>query len=483
MELAGFRVKDALRWTWGGLMDGRPGLLAAFSALVAGVLVLPMTIGVLDEKKILLIAAVLSVAPLGGVLRVRLLPVVPALVFVPVGICYHMLSEWLVIGLGFTALCASGFVPLRGPEAWLLRLFGAFVLLTMTSLVNSGDLYYSVISYGHFLAVLCTAGLMAVYARTPERFYGILRVFLVLAVANSLHILARGSLSRFFGFGGVMFIDYAGLGIVGCSIAAFFARGGRRILFIALAALLMTGLAATQTRNPFPVIFGTGCFLAVVAFVKNRALGVSRARVLGVALLVFVIVGLVVAIVLLTQKGLASRVADASIEEMVIENEDDIGQNSLLTRVLIWDTALNAFKAHPILGIGMFSFPRVSATWATIPESIHDLYVEGRSPHIGYLMVLCEAGMVGLAGFLVFVGAWLITAMRSVEKHPHESILQCRFLALGTTTYLALSLVVTDAWLMGNGSVVLGGILGLSVGAASMKNEESGGKPGSETGV
>lgn len=451
-----------------GLRQGRPLYLLAFSALISVLSLSPIVIFSMDLRSIAAIV-VLCMALYATVFVDRLVWVVPLVLFIPSGFSHFWYSEWAVLVLA-AALLVRG-IPAHRSDPWARKLGGflVFMALTLPSLVHTDVPLISVVSYGHLLSALAASLLVVTYVRTPEGFFRLLAVFAAVTAANSLHILMhRVSGDRFFGFGGVMFIDYAGMGMVGCVTSTFFTKGRTRAALVATAALLSAGLVATQTRNPIPVILGTGLLLAFVAFIKNRAFGISRMRVVTVSSVVLIITTLGGATLLSTDTGLAARVKSSSFEDMAIENALDVSRNTLLTRVLIWDTAINAFRAHPFFGIGAFSFPRVSKKYATINEVLHELYVRNLSPHHGYLMVLCETGIVGLVGFGVFLLSWLRVGLNSIGHTTNRTVVHCRMLALAGTIYVILSLAVTDAWLIGNGAVVLGMVWGLVVAASLM---------------
>ena len=154
-------------------------------------------------------------------------------------------------------------------------------------------------------------------------------------------------------------------------------------------------------------------------------------------------------------------------------DEEGGTSNSLVMRVLIWSTAYNAFVAHPIVGIGVYGFPSSSAQYYTFPKLLYDRYVKGLTPHVGYLAVATETGVVGLAGFLFFVIAGIRTVFRPLGElsgadRTHSLIFAWVF------SYIVLSMFTTDAWLWGQGIVLVGIVLGLSLGAAKESTAKSG---------
>ena len=71
--------------------------------------------------------------------------------------------------------------------------------------------------------------------------------------------------------------------------------------------------------------------------------------------------------------------------------------------MFIWHTAINTFSRKPLIGIGLYSFKYTSKEYYTIPKPFFKQYVENRTPHVAYLEVLVESGIIGFLGFLIFL--------------------------------------------------------------------------------
>jgi O-antigen ligase len=147
-----------------------------------------------------------------------------------------------------------------------------------------------------------------------------------------------------------------------------------------------------------------------------------------------------------------------------VRTVEDFSINSMVTRLLVWMTAWQAFLAHPLLGIGAYSFPFASAEYFTIPPSLYLRYVRGLSPHVTYLASLAETGIVGLTGFLVFLGSSLRTATRAVRL---SRVGEERFVSTSlfvVQLYIAVSMTMTDAWLWGQCGMLWALILRMNAG-------------------
>ena len=91
------------------------------------------------------------------------------------------------------------------------------------------------------------------------------------------------------------------------------------------------------------------------------------------------------------------------------------------------------------------------------------MFARGSHPHITYLAVLVETGIIGLLGFLYFIfsiGKFALHSMKSVQKASDFK----RTLLINTSfVYVFISMGMTDAWLWGQFAVLLGFLLGLTV--------------------
>ena len=134
-----------------------------------------------------------------------------------------------------------------------------------------------------------------------------------------------------------------------------------------------------------------------------------------------------------------------------------------MTRLLIWDTAINAFKHHPIIGIGVYSFPFESAQYYTISKELFKDYVKGLSPHITYLAVLTETGILGFIGFIIFLISSIRLGIKSLNLASTEQQKFYSLLILSLNIYIFYSMFLSDAWLWGQCGMLWGMILGMSI--------------------
>jgi O-antigen ligase len=263
---------------------------------------------------------------------------------------------------------------------------------------------------------------------------------------------------RAYGVAGIMYVDYVGIGILLTLISLILTKN-RKILNLSFLVILLLFSILTQTRNIYVTLFIT-IFILFIYLIKNSKEFEIKRSSLIILIAVFITV-FIISFVVVNQVSpeFTERFTRIGKVEQVLDKEGRL-QSTLFTRVLIWSTSINAFNAHPIIGIGAFAFPFSSYQYYTIPDYLFETYVKGLSPHQGYLAVLTETGIIGFIGFLIFIYFIfkvsknnLRLAKTGEEKYRAVSLL---FLLV----YIAVSLLMTDAWLWGQGAILWGLVLG-----------------------
>jgi O-antigen ligase len=147
-------------------------------------------------------------------------------------------------------------------------------------------------------------------------------------------------------------------------------------------------------------------------------------------------------------------------------------ENSLGSRILIWDTAIRAFEAHPVFGIGVYSFRYSSYQYSQLPKFLYRKFVENLSVHQTHLAVLAETGLIGFLGFAVFIFTLLKLSFRAVRIARDEFGRRHALVAAVGVVYCTASMVVTDAWLWGQQIVLLGLVVGSMLAVRNIGNAE-----------
>jgi O-antigen ligase len=390
--------------------------------------------------------------------------VLVVLLFVNQGMWNLSLSALFPFMMLLFVAFASRRVSLRELPMGVWALVCVFMAAALLSTVNSIDKTRSISMAAQLVSFLATIVAVFMLVSSYRIMKRIIIVFITLNCANSLAILcmAMQTGSREFGFAGIWFVDFAGLGIIMATTCFFSSSGWKKVGWLAAACLQAAGLFATQTRNPIMVLGLVGATVVIALLGKSRQLLISRKTVLSTSAITALIAALLLGLALISSGQFKERFSKTTLSARGIRGASDIGGNSLLTRVLIWDTAINAFKAHPFIGIGIYSFPIASRKYYTFHDVLYTLFVKGFSPHVAYLTALCETGILGLAAFIAMMLSFFRVGLRNLDcSHgPQEKRYSIMLFAL--VSYIMFSCAVTDAWFYSHAIVLFGIIAGLT---------------------
>lgn len=294
----------------------------------------------------------------------------------------------------------------------------------------------------------------------------ILLTFVVLVTFDALNVifLALTKGGRTFGFSGVVFVDYSAILIVPLLIMLLFDPSKNKKLFSIAIIIILTGLIFSQTRNSFISLILT--FLSVFVFIifKSDKFRLHKGKIIRLSLSSIILgAGLIYLLTVFTPDSFKRFEELNKGKTVTIRTEDDLTTNSLLTRLLIWDTAINAFNKHPIIGIGIYSFPFESKHFYTISKRLYKSFVEGLSPHVTFIANLAETGLIGFLGFLILLGSSIITTFRSVNLAKTEEQKYYSLIILTLQVYIFYSMFLSDAWLWGQCGMLWGLVMGVSI--------------------
>ncbi|MDQ7815408.1 MAG: O-antigen ligase family protein [Melioribacteraceae bacterium] len=288
-------------------------------------------------------------------------------------------------------------------------------------------------------------------------------LFFILAVlTHSLYVIYDGFTSgrRTFGILGVYYIDYAGLGSLLSFILLLYSKGLKKISYSILFFIISLGLIITQTRNAWLSTAFAIFTLIIYLFINSKKVFIKR-YILG--LLALLVVGLL--IINLTSSGVdvSQRIDVESQSVTLTEDPESIGTNSFVSRIMIWHTAIVAFGEHPFIGIGAYAFKHTSQFYYKIPKGFHKLWVEGRTPHITFLQVLTETGIVGFVAFLFFIFVLIKLLLKTVKLPKTREEYIITIMTVWSLVYILFSMMMTESWLYGPYIIWFGILLGLLV--------------------
>ena len=349
---------------------------------------------------------------------------------------------------------------LHTPLSVPLTIYGCAVL---PSLVNAVDPLHSIALMFNMVAFLVAMYATYVSARDLRSVRRLAWWFLGMVILNAvvLILVALSTGQRQYGFATIMYVDYAGLGL--CILASMTIMAKRRRRWVLLSATLLVGAALilTQTRNAWISAFVT-LVVSVLYLARHPSLtGLSRSALIRSVMVGLMVLVILATLVVLVNPSIADRAASTAETEAEASGETVVVKSSLITRMMIWEATLNAFLSHPFVGIGVYGFAKASRQYSHLPRVFYDLYVRDLSPHVTFFAVLAETGLVGMAGFLVFLVGAMRVSLRTVRTAANLALQRRAFLGLVGVVYCTVSMFFTDAWLWGHGIVLLGLIIGL----------------------
>jgi len=337
-----------------------------------------------------------------------------------------------------------------------------FIVLILPSFSNYSQLLNVIISL-KLISFFLVFTIIGVVAADTRKIILILNTFLILSFLNALHLIymAVSSGARVFGFAGIMYVDYAGIAII-ISLYFFIYQEKRRWINFILFLTIALALILTQTRNAW-ITSGLAVSLILTQFF------ISGKKYSSVKINKYLLICMMsVAAIIISYQAItfnpktferfqtAEQVGSRGIDQM-----SEI--NTLVTRVLIWHTAWNAFKSSPYIGVGLYNFQFVSGNYYTINEVLYKEFVEGLSPHQTFLEILTETGILGFTGFIIFLGALIIFAVQNIRRSRNKEEKFYSNLVFWLMFFILSSMMMTDAWLSGHGLMLWGVVVGLII--------------------
>jgi len=299
-----------------------------------------------------------------------------------------------------------------------------------------------------------------------KKINNIIMMFISLVAIDSIVIvmleLIQGG--RLFGISGVVFVDYGAISIIPLLLYVVFSKKYYSKFYIFVALLVLAGLIFSQTRNSFISLILTALTILIFLFFKSDKFNISRSKLVGTFLAAIVFTFSLILILTVTNPKVFERFTELEKSSTLnVKTEADFTGNSLLSRILIWDTAWNAFKEHPVIGIGAYSFPFESGKYYTISKNLFDEFVKGLSPHVTFFANLSETGILGFVGFIILLTSSLSIALKSVKLANSEDQKFYSLIIFSLQIYIFFSMFLTDAWLWGQCGMLWGIVMGVSI--------------------
>lgn len=339
-----------------------------------------------------------------------------------------------------------------------------FFLLMLVSYLNTTRLMISVIVMLNFISMSLVIYCIGTSITNYRQIAPLIFVFLTVSALNGLHVIHGGITEggRKFGFMGVTYVDFVCIAILILFGIALYYR--KFILNSILVLFFSVSFFYTQTRSTMLALLAALIVGLAFIYINSEKFFFKKSVLLKYFLAAALCLTVIFIFITSFQPETAQRFSELSSGNAInLVDEKSFGQSSIITRVLIWYTALNAIKAHPIIGIGAYSFPFESFYYNTLPSDLFKLFVNGLTPHITYLAVLTETGIIGLVGFLLFLISTIAMPLRAFFNARAENQKYFSFGILLVQIYIACSMFVSDAWLWGQCGMLWSLVLGISL--------------------
>lgn len=340
-----------------------------------------------------------------------------------------------------------------------------YILSILPSFYNSVDKLVTLGKLFNIVAMLIVMYSISISMRDDKKIASIIYLFLTGVFFNTIYVVysAISTGNRAFGFSGVFYVDFVGLGSLFLVIIFIYTKGAKKIFSGFLLIFFITGLMLTQTRNAW-LSFALSFILLMLYLLKNHKNYSVSPKLLTSFILFMLIVGTVVYFSASNiSTSLNDRISGKTQITELTESTASIGENSFITRALIWHTAGNAFLKHPFVGIGIYSFPFSSQYYYTIPKAFYKVYVEGRTPHVTFIAVLAETGIIGFIGFIFLLIVIIKTAFQNLKQLKSRRNIPFSLIINWTFIYMLISMFMTDAWLWGQQLMIIAIFLGLLI--------------------
>jgi O-antigen ligase len=292
----------------------------------------------------------------------------------------------------------------------------------------------------------------------------VIKIYLILVFLNSVDVIVQAIITskRVFGFAGIMFVDYVGIGVVMGVALTIFSKGTlKRITFSLLTLVFIIALIFTQTRTSWISTFLTVAIVLLFIAFNEKQYGFAEGSIRRFFLSAVIVIIVALSIALYLNPDTFNRLSEVNNKSEPLIPESGFVRNSLVSRFLIWHTAYNAFISNPVLGIGAYAFPFSSTYYYKISDVLFDIYVKGLSPHQTFIAVAVETGIVGLVAFATLLIALVRYTLRTMVELSKSSEHYLSVLLGGSIIYIIISMFTTDAWLWGHGIILFGMLIGL----------------------
>jgi O-antigen ligase len=197
---------------------------------------------------------------------------------------------------------------------------------------------------------------------------------------NPLRVYPHGTFSSQMKYGEFCAVSAA----VAYALSISTPKKSARLVYVVTMLVLLFGAVIAHERAPWIAFLASGI---ITTFLSSRG---KKRRILMMRFAAGILcVVLAVVSIPSLRESLISRIAEAQSQ--------DVGTNTLLSRLMVWGLAWQFFQSHPVLGIGPKNFTLFSPQFLDLEETG---WIEGADAHNIWLQTLAEGGVIGFITYL-----------------------------------------------------------------------------------
>lgn len=380
---------------------------------------------------------------------------------------YHLyykfnLSVWFSVIFFISFIITHKKISLEEVKSPITKGFMVYLIAIIPSFINAVRPVSSLILIYHLVALFLVFNITQIYFTNEKQFKYFLWGYLGLVLLNTIFLIYEAIISnkRAYGFTGIMYVDFVGIAIIISSIKLYFNEGYKKLIWGLLFLLFLFGLILTQTRSSWLVTATTLLLFGFYIIYNSKKLKINKAKIIFGVIVILAFVLVIAAFTIELNPKIAERAVEYSSNVQALDKRG-YAINSLVSRMFIWMTAWDAFMAHPFIGIGFSAFPYSSILYNQLPKYLFNEYVSGLTAHLTILAVAVETGIVGLIGFGYFLFTIMKENIKILSLKNSEKININGIIIGWCIIYIFISMLVTDAWLWGQGIILFGIFIGM----------------------
>jgi len=232
---------------------------------------------------------------------------------------------------------------------------------------------------------------------------------------------------------------------------------GTKLFYMAISIVSVLGIFATQSRAPLIAILITFPVIMLISFRKARQEKDYRTvRSVKYVLLPVIVLGAVLFILEETFfVGTLSR-----LDELIQSLKNPVG--TVMTRIILWTSAIMAFMEHPVLGVGIGNMRVVHEVVPEVKLIPYWAWVKGMSAHNVLLHYLAETGLVGAISLLFLFGKNLSIGYKSfkLKLSKHDNMISTALFIASFVCFITMFYM--RSWTWGMDGHILAFIFGLN---------------------